>query len=333
MAGSDEQARLRARIGALTGRQLPGPIRTFTDSSNYCALVGGDVLRLGGREYFILGDMTEGRFGLDEQPKPWVKRAVDLGSGGDRILKLVFEEHFSARIGPIKIRCTRSATKESQVLTAVRGHPSFMQGTTELDDLGQPVRVIEFITGPSLYHTILNLDMSHAQYAEEVLPGVFRGMLEAFAALAVLGAARLQHGDIRNDHLLVEPATGRFCWIDFDLNVNFSDFDLWSLGNVLGFVAGKGIVTFRGLAEDPAVGPALLAGLDRGDASVFFPYRVMNLHKVYPYLPAGLGRVLGHFSLGGDVTRFYRTLDELVDELRAVEAELPRTATALLDAR
>ena len=38
---------------------------------------GGDVLRLAGNDYLVLGNAREGRFGIDDQPKFWVKSAIE----------------------------------------------------------------------------------------------------------------------------------------------------------------------------------------------------------------------------------------------------------------
>jgi hypothetical protein len=46
----------------------------------------------------VVADMREGRFGIDDQPKYWVKKAVELETGELRILKLVFHEEFTTRM-------------------------------------------------------------------------------------------------------------------------------------------------------------------------------------------------------------------------------------------
>ncbi|MBN1611950.1 MAG: hypothetical protein JW940_35290, partial [Polyangiaceae bacterium] len=296
---------LRQRITELTGRRVDGPLRVHTDTTEHAGILGGDVLAVGGRCYFVLGDMTEGRFGLDDQPKPWVKRAVDVESGDDKIVKMVFLEDFSATVAASRIHCVRSASKESRVLDAVRGDPHFMQGITVLDDHGNPVRLIDFIRGPSLYHAIQELRMDHARYFSQVLPSVFCEMIAAIESLARLLRRGLAHGDVRNDHLIVERETGRFRWIDFDLDVDSTDFDLWSLGNVISFVVAKGMATFRELLHDESSAAATLERLDETDASMFYPYRVMNLGKVFPYLPRRLCDVLHHFSAGTNISTFY----------------------------
>lgn len=52
----------------------------------------GDVLDPGGSYYLVRGEEMEGRFGLDGEPKYWMKRAIDLSDGSSKVIKLVFYE-------------------------------------------------------------------------------------------------------------------------------------------------------------------------------------------------------------------------------------------------
>jgi hypothetical protein len=106
-------------------------------------------------------------------------------------------------------------------------------------------------------------------------------------------------------------------WIDFDLTQDFSDFDVWSVGNILQVVIGKGLVTFR---ESLREQPHLSGELTEADASVFFPHRVMNLRKIFPYVPAKLNDILLRFSAGSDV--FYETVSQVVEDLGDVATQL-----------
>ncbi|MFH2128612.1 MAG: serine/threonine protein kinase, partial [Pseudomonadota bacterium] len=67
---------LLERARELTGRSLR-QTRLITDTTNFMNLELGDVLEVEGRRFVLKGTEYEGRFGLDEQPKYWVKRAVD----------------------------------------------------------------------------------------------------------------------------------------------------------------------------------------------------------------------------------------------------------------
>jgi len=309
-------AELRERIEALAGRRLFGEPPVFEDSSAYMGIYGGSVLRLADNDYFILGDTREGRFGIDEQPKFWVKYGVDLTTGDRKIIKLVFHEQFTVSMGLIKVRCTRNPLKESAILEIVRGHPRFMQGATAVDRLGHQVRIIDLIRGRSLYARLEASDVDHETYVAEELPGIMRELVECIDAIAELHALGQHHGDIRNDHILVDADTGMFKWIDFDYQVNFADYDIWSMGNVLNYVVGKGMHTFRDAQREPELYPHLREALDEGDALALYKHRIANLGKLFPYLPDGLGEILSRFSLGTD--RPYEDLSSQSRDLRAV---------------
>ncbi len=288
---------------------LAGPLVVWRDTCNYMAIERDHVVVLEGIPFLIRGNEHEGRFGLDEQPKFWVKRAVDLNDGHVYILKLVIEESFKVTVGSLEVLCARNAEKESKVLALVRGDSRFMQGRTLRDSLNNPVRVIDFIRGNDLITQLNSLRVSHEEYCRTALPGVLSQLTHSLAGLTLLHQAELCHGDIRNDHLLVERDTNCFKWIDFDLDQGFVDFDLWSVGNILHFVVARGFMTFR---EAIGTWPGLV--LTRDDASVFFPHRVMNLGKVYPYLPERLNRVLLRFSFGACVR--YDRMTQITDDLK-----------------
>jgi hypothetical protein len=94
------EASIRQRVAAwfpsLTERG-----RGHTNTTDFHQMDYGDVVILAGRPYLVLNNAKEGRFGLDDQEKFWVKRAVDLDSGERKIIKLVFYEKFTACIAGI----------------------------------------------------------------------------------------------------------------------------------------------------------------------------------------------------------------------------------------
>jgi hypothetical protein len=154
--------------------------------------------------------------------------------------------------------------------------------------------------------------MPHEEYFRTLLPGVLRNIAGSLRGIQRLHEAGLCHGDIRNDHLLIERTTGCYKWIDFDLNEDSAWFDVWSTGNILHCVVGKGFVTFREAIE---ACPALSGHLTDEDASVFFPNRVMNLRKVFPYVPQALNEVLLRFS--GGARAAYDRVSQVADDVAA----------------
>lgn len=319
-----DQAALRDRIVELTGRPAPDRLEILTDTTEFMSIWRGHVLLLEGRRFLIEGDMREGRFGVDDQPKFWVKKALDLDSGGARILKLVFHEEFQIRIGLLRIRCYRNPEKEGRILDVVKGDSRFMQGETLIDDHGNPVRVADFIRGEDLYQYLSGLTLDHETYFHTLLPTALSKIVGAFEAIAFLHSNGQHHGDIRNDHLIIESGTGEFRWIDFDLAQDISDFDVWSLGNVLLYVVGMGEHTFHDLKKGRLTLPVGGRPLTEHDASAFFVHRIINLRKLYPWIPAALNDILMHFSFGTD--HFYETVEEILDDLRPVVADLLRDA-------
>jgi len=294
-----------------TGRKPGREPLVVTDTTEFFRIERDDVIAIDGRRYLVLGNAWETRFGIDEEQKPWVKTAMELETGAPKILKLVFHEEFASRLGAFSFRCVRSEEKEGGVLDLVRGDPDFMQGVTARDATGNLVRIIDRIRGTSLYSHVQSMQMPHERYFHEVVPGLLRGVRVSVAAIHLLHRAGTCHGDVRNDHIFIEQSTGRFRWIDFDLTQDFGDFDVWSLGNVLCFVVAGQILTFDDAAR--LAGPRVTFDID--DAAVLFGYRVMNLRKLYPYIPRCLNDILMRFSVGSADP--YASADQILHDLDA----------------
>ncbi len=312
---------LQRRAEELLGRPLGG-LKVFRDTSNFMTIDVGSVVDLEGRLFLIRGMEFEGRFGLDDQPKHWVKRALDMDSGQAKILKLVFHEEFNMPLGHYFVHCYRSAEKEGRILDMVRGHPGFMQGENLLDKAGNLVRVLDRIPGQSLDAYVETLESDgHQDYCRRLLPGLLLRLREAMEAIAFLHNQDERHGDIRRDHLLVPRGGGPWCWIDFDytyeLRQNPFGLDLFGLGNVLNFLVARGTPTKHELTKKR---PELLKAIEPGDYSLVIRNRIFNLKKLYPYLPESLNRVLMHFAVSSEV--FYESVEEIMVHLRVVQKDL-----------
>jgi hypothetical protein len=120
------------------------------------------------------------------------------------------------------------------------------------------------------------------------------------------------HGDIRNDHIVIESSTGSYRWIDFDLNQHVADFDVWSMGNILNYAVGKGINSFHGVMRSAKISDRIKNSLKSEDGSAFYEYRIINLKKLYPYIPQRLNDVLMHFAINPRGN--YNTIDELLED-------------------
>jgi hypothetical protein len=306
---------LQVRIAEVTGRKIKNPPQIFEDTSSYMNIVGGSVVRIGGNDYYIITDARENRFGVDDQPKFWVKYAMDLTSGTRKVIKLVFYEEFIADIGLIRIRCKRNPQKEADILDAVRGNPRFMQGISITDPVGNLVRVIDAIPGYSMFHYLNDLEMSHETFFFERLPEIMKEVLACMDALAELQRQGLHHGDVRSDHIWIEHKTNRFAWIDFDYEVSHTDYDLWSMGNLLIRVLGKGAHKLHDIERQPEDYPLYREPIIPEDRVLLYNDRVANLRKLFPYIPRDLNDIVMRFSVGA--TDFYKNIEQLSTDLRA----------------
>ncbi|MFH1488868.1 MAG: protein kinase [Pseudomonadota bacterium] len=307
---------LRRRIAQLT--QKPTGVRpgVCLDTSDFMSIDVGSVIRVADSDFLVLGHGREGRFGMDEQPKFWVKNTLDLTSGERKILKLEFKESFTNRIGDAVFRCFRNPEKEAVILQRMRDHPSFMQGRTVRDAMDNLVRIVDFIPGLSLYENLRRLDISHEVYYRERLSGQmqrFIGCIEAIAGLHEIG---LHHGDIRADHILIHKQTGGHVWIDFDYEVSHPEYDLFCLGNILLQVVGKGRHSRHDVRLRPSEYPGFREPLCREDMSMMFQHRVANLRKLFPYISPDLNELLLRFSAGNDCPHL--TVGVLLSNLRSL---------------
>ena len=287
-----------------------------TDTSEFMRIGHGDVIELANRHFLVLRDEAERRFGL-EDPKFWVKRCRCLESGQRNILKMVFHESFPMTIGSMMVTCTRSPRKEVRILDMVRGDDRFMQGVTIVDTAGNPVRILDVVAGKRLDEKIEDLEMPHREYFHELFPDILARFIESCEAIRWLHGHGEKHGDVRRDHLYVRYDTGRYCWIDFDYTFDFQEspfgLDLFGLGNIIQFLVGMGQPTIQ------SAPPEIQARIVPEDCSIMFPNRIVNLRKMYPYIPEALNNVLMRFSPAANI--FYDTADELIGDLaRSLDA-------------
>lgn len=292
------------------------------DISDFFSIDCGDEIEIGGRIYRITGHEKERRFGIDD-PKFWVKRAVDTETLERKIIKFAFFESFVTRLGGVEIKCFRDPEKEAEILELMKGHPLFMQGVSYSDGRKSNVRVLEIVHGSNLFVKTDALHMDHRAYFETRLPGILRKLIDAFEAICILHKNGYRHGDVRNDHIIVEQATGNYVWIDYDYDYlapeNPFSLDIFGMGNILLYTIGKGFLDVFTIASYPAYSD-LIDRIDADDFSIIDKSRLMNIQKIYPYVPDELNNILLHFSKGTPV--FYETVDELLEDLTVALAGL-----------
>jgi len=309
------QEELRGMISSwLAPSRVPERVRIFTDTSNFFGVDFDDVVILDGRPYLVRHCEREGRFTIDEQPKFWVKRAIDLTDGSKKVIKMVFHEKFTARVAGLTFECVRSPKKEARILDLVRGHQKFMQGFSVKDSAGNIIRIIDFIPGITIADRVLGLAKGHEEYYYDHFPDIFNEFIALVKAIKFLHDNGEKHGDIRRDHIIYSRSDGIYRWIDFDFNCwhyeNMFSYDIFGLGNVLIYLAGQGDVTEWQLNKDA---PDILEKLSENDMNIVFRHRVANLQKIYPYITDQLAFVLEHFSIGTDT--IYDNTGEFLDDL------------------
>jgi hypothetical protein len=220
-------------------------------------------------------------------------------------------------VGGIEFQCFRSPRKEARILELVGDRKNFMHGFSTEDEKGNTIRVLDMIKGKRVDALILNTTEDHETYFHEYFPGIFANYVECVEAIRFLHDHGEKHGDIRRDHILVDEDTGSYRWIDFDFNYrhreNIYGYDLFGLGNILAFLVGKGDVLLHDLKKR---GASVLENLRGEDMNIIFNNRVMNLKKIYPYIPQALNEVLMHFTVGSKW--FYEDTSQLLNDLALV---------------
>ncbi len=318
----NNQDKIATRIREITGWKYSPQVEIITDTTEWDRIIRGNVMRLNNHDFVVAGNEYEKRFGISDQPKNWVFDVYDLETGEQKIIKTVFHEEFNVHIGMFKIHCFRSPEKEGEVLDLVRGDLRFMQGKTILDDKKNAIRVIDYIKGDSFFNYVVGIKKDHRKYFEQDLPGILWKLTDCIEAIQFLHHNNTCHGDIRNDHILIDAKTGKYRWIDFDLNQYVSDFDIWSIGNIINYAVGKGITSFKNVMRDRGVSDEIKNSLVSGDAAAFYEYRIMNLKKLFPYIHPRLNDMLLHFTIKPKA--YYETMDQLLaDYYQMLKEEFP----------
>ena len=150
-----------------------------------------------------------------------------------------------------------------------------------------------------------------------MLPGILRNILKAFESIRFLHIHGYKHGDIRNDHIIVEENSGTFVWIDFDYDYSTTEnpfsLDIFGMGNILLNAIGKGFHNLDMIKKNRNIYGDLIDHVEESDFSIFDRRRFMNLKKLYHYIPVPLNNMLAHFSRGAEI--FYETTDEIIEDL------------------
>jgi len=290
--------------------------RLFTDTTDFTAIEFGDEIVVGDSRYTVTGLEKERRFGI-EDPKFWVKRVVNADTGERKIIKLSFFESFFTSFGGVKIRCFRDPEKEAEILKLVKGRSSFMQGTSHYDEKGNNIRILDIVRGHNFFLYIDSIRMPHEKYFREVLPDILKKLVGAFTSIGFVHRNGFRHGDIRSDHLMVSQKDGAYVWIDFDYDYDAQEnpfgLDIFGLGNILAYAVGKGYHNYYMILNDSYTYGDLIERIAVEDFSIIHKNRLLNLQKLYPYIPRMLNDIILHFSAGAMI--YYEVVDELIEDL------------------
>jgi hypothetical protein len=296
-------------------------LNILQDTTDFYQVNYGDVILIEDIGYLVMGTETEKKFGLEGEPKPWVKGGIDLTTGEKKVIKLEFKEEFQCRIHGLKFSCMRNPAKEARILDKVWGKPDFMQGIHGVDIAGNNVRIVDRILGVSLDNIIRSISIQHYDYYNTVLEDILLGLARAFRAIGDLHEMGEIHGDITPDHIFVERSTGRYRWIDFDYDYKEKDdltsHDVFEMGTLLAFAVGKDYLSYSQLKR---TSPETASNLTPSDMLAIFPNQVANLKLVYPYIHDQINEIILRFSHGSQ--RIY-------DDAHALAADIARISELL----
>lgn len=313
-----EHIKVKAKAHSVVSglRRMP---RVFVDTHDFTSIDYGDIIVVDDRYFLVIAYTREGRFGVDDQPKQWVPKVTDLVSAETHILKLVFHEQFDISLGDFTINCYRNPEKEARILELVAGNERFMQGYGAEDEAGNLVRILDVIRGRRLDKFIHRFPEDHEEYFTAIVPGLIAEFLECVKAIGLLHEHGMRHGDVRRDHIYVEYETNKFRWIDFDYDFYMPErpfaLDIYELGSILMYIVGRGNFYPKDVLPHPKMGQKVMDSIVADDFSLLAKNRIVNLKKLFPYIPKGLNDIFMHFAMGTPV--FYDSVDELAADINA----------------
>jgi tRNA A-37 threonylcarbamoyl transferase component Bud32 len=159
--------------------------------------------------------------------------------------------------------------------------------------------------------------MKYEEYFQQILPGILKNMVRAFEAIRFLHINGFKHGDIRNDHIIINRDNGNYVWIDFDYDYEATEnpfgLDIFGLGNILIYVIGKGFHNLAMISSDRRLYGDLYERVEPQDFSILHKWRFINLRKLYPIIPKLLNDILLHFSQGADI--YYEAIEEVIEDM------------------
>lgn len=90
---------------------------------------------------------------------------------------------------------------------------------------------------------------------------------------------------------------------------------------MLQFCIGMGTNTFHEVLGSDSFPEWIKNEISSDDASAFHKNRIINLRKLFPYIPERLNDILLHFAQ--NTSMFYDSIDQIVTDLEEALEELP----------
>ena len=284
-----------------------------------------DVVILGGVPYFVRNNEREGRFGLEDEPKFWVKRSINLLTGETEGPEVGLQGALRGQDREPRVRM-RAEPPEGGADPGTGPR----QGGFHAGDDGAGLR------RPPASHPRLHprqdalpdrahcSGQDHEDFFYDHFPIVLDEYVGIVEAIRFLHQSGEKHGDIRRDHLIKDETTGRYRWIDYDFNYRHGEsrfaYDLFGLGNILVFITGRGDVTTNRLLAAGARHPGP-ADRRRCEHRVPQPRRQSEKDlSLHPRIPEPGAACI--FPRGPQV--YYETTEELLEDLGEAREELER---------
>jgi hypothetical protein len=82
------------------------------------------------------------------------------------------------------------------------------------------------------------------------------------------------------------------------------------------YATGMGFHELNMIIDDTEKYGELINNINANDFSIMYKSRLMNLQKVFPYIPESLNNILLHFAKGSDI--FYEHIDEVLEDMYQV---------------
>lgn len=262
------------------------------------------VLQVGARV-----EIKDKQFNILEWLRTSTYRAEDLESGKSVVLKF-------------QGKGKKCSGYERDFFAKVPSHDNIVRGYSLVDESGDILIVTEFTEGEKLQDYLSEFGVDHKRYFLESFPEILNNFMGA-----IRGVEHIVKNGFYNEfaiyHIWIDKKTGRYILFDFDLPSTelsklqaLKDLESSTISNIGGslceIVAPLGIYEYEAVHDEEMYFDEL--GITDAD---FNEYNLLvDLQKVYPYIPDELNKILLRF--GRDASNPYTSISELYSDLESV---------------